>query len=396
MGGAGFVIIFVAAFVGCLVWSMIYLTFASHYFLTTITETSAGHDEIEYPSEGIMDWWWKPFFCLWILSIWVVPLTVVVGPLLAASPLAFVIGLTICLLVMYPLSLMSALYAQSWFVFLHPEFIWRLVRRYGLFGYVQLMSSLSIAVGVGLVAAAFGHTFLWALPASFVLPTALLLYARHWGRYSWVALNFAAPGAKKPKKPRAATTEAIDPWATPELDEEQIPEMEVEEIDPSAEAISAGLPPMFPTAVQSGVPATTDGIVAGMPTKSTASVEEDEWATNKSPYGLIEEEAKPAVQTSVPAYDREPESDANKPLVLSDYYDEKARKEKKERAKRERELRMMRTTTKKPPSFQEAFLRGVWEFMIYSRTLRIWVNLVAMTAVELLLILLVVQTWPQL
>jgi hypothetical protein len=236
---------------------------------------------------------------------------------------------------------------------------------------------------------------MWALPASFAIPTALLLYARHWGRFSWLALNFLPAGAKKPKKKRPKQSTVGSSTLGP--NEGETPEIDVQEIDVDAEAISAGLPPAFPTAIYAGVPATTEGIVAGRPTATTSTTEEeDEWATDKKPYGVIDEEAKPELQKSIPAYDREPKSDADKPMSLSQYYDEKARKEKEENAKKANADRRMQASSKKAPSFQEALLRGVWEFMIYSRTLRIWVNLVALTAVELLFVLLVKQFWPQL
>jgi hypothetical protein len=182
----------------------------------------------------------------------------------------------------------------------------------------------------------------------------------------------------------------------PGANDEETPEMDVQEIDANAEAISAGLPPAFPTAIHAGVPATMEGIVAGRPSVAAAAEEEDEWATDKKPYGLIEADAKPELQESIPAYDREPKSAADQPLSLSQYYDDKARKEKKENARKANADRRMPAPSKKAPSFQEALLRGVWEFMIYSRTLRIWVNLVALTAVELLFLLLVKQFWPQL
>ena len=70
MAAAGFIIIFVVAFVGCCMWSMIYLTFAAHYFLVTIIDSASGNDEVHYPNEAIIDWWWKPFFCIWILGFW--------------------------------------------------------------------------------------------------------------------------------------------------------------------------------------------------------------------------------------------------------------------------------------------------------------------------------------
>jgi hypothetical protein len=400
MAGAGHVIMFVVSMVGCGIWTTIYLTFASHYLITTITESSAGNDEVQYPGEGILEWWWKPFFCIWILSIWAIPVAILATPLLAADSIAFVIGAAVLITLIYPLSLLSALYAQNWMMFMHPQVIWRMLRHFGAFGYVYLITSILLAACVGLLIAAFGHSFVWAVPAAFVIPTVFLLYARHWGRFSYLALNFD-PGSteEEPRKKRTRKREpeeSVDtlPPAPVEPNAEPLPlEGETEE---NPEAVSAGLPPAHPTAIQPGVPATPDGIVVGpAPVVATAPVEEeDEWATNKKPYAVIEDRPTVAAQQSVPAYDREPESEANKPLNLSQYYDERHKKEKEAKAKREAASRTMAPTRGGAPSFQETLLGGVWEFMIYARTLRVWVNLVVLTAVELLLIFLVVHFWP--
>lgn len=374
MGGAGLIIIFVVFFAGCTIWTGIFLTFAAHYFLTIITESSAGIDEIQFPSEGIMDWWWKPVLCLLILAVWIVPTAVLSGPLLAGSPIAFGVGLGILLALLYPVSLLSTLYAQNWFFFLHPQVLWRLARHLGAFVYVHAVTMTMLAAAVGLIVATFLHSFLWALPASFAIPSTLLLYARHWGRFAWLALNFEARPKKKKKR-------AKGPDATPSP-VENVPELDVEEIEPT-DAIAEGLPPAYPSAIQ-----------ASAATPAFANEEEDEWSTNKAPYGLIEEEAKPQWQESTPSYVAEGIA-TDQPLSLSKYYDEEAKRAAAAEEKKLAETGRMPPLRNKKPSFPVALVLGVWQFMIYSRTLSVWVNLVFLTAIELFFLLMVRNFWPR-
>ena len=395
MAGSGFVIVFVAAFAGCTIWSLLYLTCASHYFLTIIIDSSAGNDEVQFPSETIVEWWWKPIFCLWVLGIWLVPATVILAPLGALSPEAFAVVLVLLLWFLYPLSLLSALYTQNWFFFLHPIIIWRMLRHYGAFAYVHLLTLLSASVAAGLLIAAFKHSFLWALPAAFVVPTAILFYARHWGRFAWLSLNF------RPYKPQRRRR----PSATPDDD---APEMPVQVVDAASEGIRAGLPAASPHAFQPSVTEEDEWAADKKPYKlhgddpqpvyqesASASVsptvpapvveEEEEWAPNKKPYNVAEE-APPVLA----------QSEADRPISLSKHYDERWKKEQaaKRKAKRESTLFGMPAPSKKTPTFQAALFFGVWEFMIYSRTLRVWVNLVVLTIVELFFLLLVVRFWP--
>ena len=51
--------------------------------------------------------------------------------------------------------------------------------------------------------------------------------------------------------------------------------------------------------------------------------------------------------------------------------------------------------SKKTPTFSRALFFGVWEFMIYGRTLSVWTNLVALTIVELFFLMMVAQFWPR-
>jgi hypothetical protein len=431
MGGAGSVILFVCFFVGCAVWSMIYLTFAAHYFLATIIDSSSGQDEVHYPNEGVIDWWWKPLLCLWILGFWVITGSVLLTPLLAFSPTAYLACLGLLLWFMYPPSLMSALFTSNWLFFLHPVVLWRMLKHYGAFAYVHVITLLSVSVCVGLLAAMFTQSFVWALPAAFVIPTAQFFYARNWGRFAWLSLNFAPRQQKVPRSPYRDPPDAKAPF---DPQPEKIPEMAVREVDEASQGIHVGLPPTYPHphGIQAGVPASPDGIIAGLPPVPVREEEEDEWAVSKKPYGIVGEEAQPDFPEPAPTpasaaaslppavveeedewatnkkpygYVEEPaptadptQSEANRPVTVSRYYEQRHKKEKADKEKRERESQQnfMPTPSKKTPTFSTALFFGVWEFMVYRRTLHVWANLVVLTIVELFFLMMVVQFWPKL
>ena len=421
MAGAGLVIIFMVAFAGCVIWSMIYLTFAAHYFLTTIIDSSGGHDEVHYPKEAVVEWWWKPIFCLWLLGVMIVPVILCLAPFLARQPVALGICLAGVLWVLYPISILSALYTQNWLAVFHPGIAWRMLRHYGAFAYVHLITLISAGLCVFVLFKAFTGTFLWALPAAFLVPTTLLFYARHWGRFAWLSLNFL-PRTKKNR------------FAPKSWPEDDVPVMDVEEVDPPSEAIREGVPNGAGQAYQSGVPVKgSSHIRAGA--NPWAAQEEDEWATDKKPYGIddaglpsfkemlpapppvanratgpapeIEEEedewapVKKPYKWEDPTHPAPPDPtlqtkpEADRPVVLAKYYEERARKEAAEARRRTEASRTMPRLSKKAPTFRKALFFGVWEFMIYSRTLSVWTNLVALTIVELLLLMMVVQFWPR-
>ena len=99
------------------------------------------------------------------------------------------------------------------------------------------------------------------------------------------------------------------------------------------------------------------------------------------------------IMEEVPAYVKAAE--ANQPLSLSKYYDDKARKEKEAEEKKRIEAGKMPPPSRKKPSFQVALLHGVWPFMIYPRTLQVWINLVLLTAVEMFFLVMLRNFWPQ-
>jgi hypothetical protein len=427
MAGAGVIIIFVVSLTGCTIWTMIYLTVAAHYFLTTIIDSSAGIDEIDFRGDaGVIDWWWKPILCLWVLGIWIVPISALLLPFLARFPEAYAICWTGLIWLIFPVSLMSALYNQNWLYLLHPIMLWRMLRHYLAFAYVHLMTLGAFAACGGLLALAMTHSFLWAGLAAFAIPTTILFYARHWGRFAWLSLNFL------PRKPKSPYMEKTMPRPSKPTEEEP-PEMQVEEVAPAEDGVRAGLPPAYPGAIQASNPDSSTSVTAdpapapqpfdewaadnapyviegnaSQPTfqesmdppptaaqpapAPAAEEEEDEWSRDKKPYAIIDD--RPPVETVRSVAKA---SSADEPMSVSQYYDERARKEEKAKRKAKEKAQQMGLPkqSKKTPTFQNALLEGVWPFMIYGRTLRVWTNLVVLTMVELFFLMMVVRFWPK-
>lgn len=424
MAGAGIVILFVVSLVGLTIFSLIYLTVASHYFLTTITESSAGNDEVQYPREGIIEWWWKPLFVVWVLAFWIIPTAALCAPLASISPRAAIITFVAVIWVLYPLSLSSALATQNWFFFVHPVIFWRMLRHFLPLVYVHLMTLAAAGACAWFLYAAWTQTFLWAIPAALAIPTATLFYARHWGRFAWLSLNFVPrkkSTAPEPKKPASDT--------------DTVPEMDIEEID---EGVREGLPPSTVGSFKANTPTTSGGqgaaatyqvendqaemetkpyMLVDDPTKpnfqesndeptfplmpsvaktTTApppALEEDEWATQKKPYELIgDADFKP---TTPPDLDQKPEAD--RPISVSKHLDDQVEREKEKNRKRQAEDGVMNLPklSKRTPDFGEALFFGVWRFMVYERTLSAWFGLVVLTSAELFFLFLLRMFMPQ-
>jgi len=364
---------------------------------------------------------------LWVLSFWLIPVTVVLAPIAVASPLAFFMVWTLVLWLLYPLSLLSALYTQNWFFFMHPVILWRMMRHYRAFAYVHLLTLASASVCAYLLYATFTQNVLWGGLAMLVLPASILFYARHWGRFAWLALNFEPRKKKVRRTPKLAVAG------------DGVPELDVEEIDPADEGIRAGAPPDAAQGLRAGVPVTPDGVIASSPAPAVheevdewadtkpygviddvtvpsfdetaptpqlvpvaahapapvVEEEEDEWATNKKPYEMIgNADFKPPAATD----EDKAKPEADKPLPVSKYYDDRHHREKDERRKAQAEdtLFGMPAPSKKTPTFADALFFGVWGFMIQERTLTVWANMVVLTMVELVFVYLAVSFFPRL
>ena len=423
MVAGGLIAIFFVCTLACwAVWSLVYVLYASHYFLVTLTDSSSGQDEVYYPREGFLDWWWKPVLCGWVLLVWLIPTTLLLSPLLAFSLRAFLIVWSLVLWIAFPMSLASVLYGQNWLVPLHRGVIGRMLHHSGAFLYVNLMTFAMCAGCLYLVVR--GMTDItWLIPAVVLVPAAQLLYARHWGRFAWLSLNFLPRQTKKPRSSAAEKKRALRSCDEAEEPEQvTIPELPVEEVEAAAaDAFREGLPPNAGGAVQAIATPTpppaneeydewTDmkpyividddqppfqesaapppAVASPQPAPAIVEAEEDEWATDKKPYAFTEPEIAPACA-------QETKSDADKPLVMSKYYDDRAKKEAAEKRQREEEKRTMPARSKKTPTFRAALLGGVWKFMFYPSTLMAWAALAVFTAVEFLLMYLMLMVAPR-
>lgn len=407
VGAAGNAILLVCSLAALAISSLFFVIFTSHYFLVTVIDSSAGHDEVHYPRETVTDWWWKPIYCAWILVFWVITGAILCVPLAFAGLVPYVVGLVLVLWFMFPLSVLSTLSTQNWLYFIDVVILWRMLTHAPALVYVYVITLAAGAACVGLVLGMFVHSFWWMLPAALGLSATLLFYARNWGRFAWVSLNFA-PRRKKKTREKS--------WASPSTDDprnwtgDEPPSMEVEEIDetpapapvaddddlwrtdknPYAIAEKPGLPG-FQESAPNSVPSSAPSEAPALPVVE----EEDEWAADKKPYGLTDEPVPAAASTT--KADQPAASNADKLLPVSEYFDQRAKKEEaaKKKAKQEAETRFLPTPSKKTPTFAAAFVSGVWPFMVCGNTVHVWANLVLVTFFELLCIYMVVQFMPR-
>ncbi len=349
VGSAGAAIVFVVSLAAFGIWVVIYSTFVGHYVLTTLTETSAGSDVVEYPGGTWLDWWWKPILCLWVFSVWCVPISLLCLPLASAGFWPYFVTFAILFSAIYPLSLSSILFRQSWLSLLDATVVWRTLRHLVKFLYVLVVTLSLIALCVALLFVSATQSWAWLALFTVLTPLTMLLWARHWGRLAWLTLNHK-PTNRKSKVRRKMREQAVEAEAAP-------PEIDVEEVIETP-------PPMPATAI---VPAAVE-------------VEEDEWATDKAPYATVGFEAE--VNTAIPSVTPGPAV----PFSIVAYYDKRAENEANEKAEREREIRIAPPARRKPPSFRTAMFVGIWSFPFQRRAIVAWINLALLTLIGVCLL----------
>src|SRR5205085_1467681 len=151
--GAGQAIIFVSVLAALAIIAPLWLCYASHCFLVVIAESSIGDPEVRWPDETVADWWWKPVYCLFLLSAWASAGGLILSPLLLVSPWLFAAGGVLYLWYAFPVGLLCVMDARNSLALLHLPLIMRLVRYSGSVLLVGLLTlPLGLAVG-GLVTA---------------------------------------------------------------------------------------------------------------------------------------------------------------------------------------------------------------------------------------------------
>lgn len=406
-------IFFVCTLVLWAMWSLIYSIFTAHYVLTTLSDSSAGMDEAQFPSESIFDWWWKPILFGWVFLMLFIPVLLLLAPVAFASTEAYLITCTLILWFLYPLALASALYTQNWLHIFHFGVIGRMFHHFPAMIYTYVITFALFAGTLWIVKLALMQSVLWMIPAVVCVPALFLLYARYWGRFAWLSLNhlprYSVPARIK-ERPR---TEESTGWG-----EEEEPETKIDAPAEPSDGIREGLPPGTPYAIQAAAPAAPVddendlspyaviqdpsqpsfdekpepppvAVIAPPKAPPPPVEEEDEWATEKKPYTYVEPDLPPE-----PAPGTESKTHPNKPITATQYYDDRAKKERKAKRKAEAEKKAMPPLSKKTPTFVAAMITGVWGFLTHNSTLQVWGTMLVLTMIHLFITYMLVMFMP--
>jgi hypothetical protein len=206
------------------------VAYAANCFLISVEQTAAGIDEVAWPDEPLVDWLGKAVFLLWMVAFWLVPtgflLRYLKDTFLPGEPiLRFLLPSAFLLWLLFPISLLSSLSAQSRLVFFRPSILVGLLRCFlsVLWFYAVTLILLGITAA-GLAVGLRPGAMMLAPVAGAVTATTLLIYGRLLGRVAWL-LNQLEPIESEPeskpvprkKRPQKVQgIEATDPWAVPE------------------------------------------------------------------------------------------------------------------------------------------------------------------------------------
>jgi hypothetical protein len=342
--GTAQAIIFMSTLTGIAIAGPLFLAYASHALLVVVTESTVGDPEVRWPEETVADWWWQPIYCVGMLTFWLTGGLVIVGPLALVSPWAFGIVGALFIWYAYPLGMLCVMDAQNSLAVVHLPLILRILRHPMALLVVGVATMPLGAAVVGLLSLTILHSTIWVIPLAFVMPIAVLLYARSWGRLAWMVLNVKrqTPRADDEKPPpEAAHASVLDPWALPAREEP--PEMEVEVEEPPPEP---------------------DG--------------DDEWAANPRAYNVPVHNAAGA----------EPAPFSHEQYYAGYRKREEARKARAEGRTPGEKKRRRRAT------LRNAFGPDFWAFLGDHRTLRVGVGIGLLTLVLLTLVRVAILMLP--
>jgi hypothetical protein len=211
-------------------------SYAGYSFFTAFVNTAAGSDEVVWPGEPIQDWIGKGWYLVWLLAVWAVPATLLAG-LFSPSLWLYTLIVVGMLWLVFPVTLLSSLSAESRLVILRPTILRRLGRRWLALLIFYPVTALLLAVCVVLFYYAVLGPIISLPGAAFVGGVSFLIYARLLGRIGWLISQdeeeeeaeeeaLAPAGgeaAAVPVPPSPTTTErserrrarAYDPWGPP-------------------------------------------------------------------------------------------------------------------------------------------------------------------------------------
>jgi hypothetical protein len=227
----GAAIVFVCLLAGFSLFCIATAGYAANCFLIAVEQTAAGIDETTWPDEPLVDWLGKVLFLFWMVAFWLVPtgflLRFTKDAFLPGEPvLRFLLPSAFLLWLLFPISLLSALSAQSRLVFFRPAILGGLLRCFPSVVFFYAVTLVLLGVTAAALALGLRNGGMVMGPvAAFVTATTLLIYGRLLGRVAWLLNQLEPteappedkPAPKKKKKPQQIEGfEATDPWAVPE------------------------------------------------------------------------------------------------------------------------------------------------------------------------------------
>ena len=312
-------IIFVPALAGSAIFGFVFALFAAHHYLSVVQSAGAGARDVVWVSEPIVDHFWKVFYLLWLIGLWLGP-AYFIGRAYTSGSDSTWLRLAVPLAVFwvcYPISQLSSLSAATIWLPLTPDVFGRLAQKPGVTLGFYLCSAAVLAVfGV-----AFQWTFLTAnqyerlFVGAPLLIASGLLYGRLVGRLAFV-LAYTKPllspkkkrkrdrdedAADEAERPRVRQPSERPPIQTPDegpitgydlTDDEEPPKKPRKRV--RAEAAE---PDPEPVNVRPRRPAKPSG------DRSRRWTDDDE---DKTPYGMtaaevVPEEPKPAADVAKPS-----------------------------------------------------------------------------------------------
>jgi hypothetical protein len=391
IGAAGHLILFFSILVGLILVGLLVFSYAAYSFLVTLTNTAAGCDEVIWPGEPIQDWLFKVWYLGWVLAIWAVPASFVVGAFGLPRGL-IVLWLAVVLWLLFPVGLLSSLSAQTWLVVFRPAIMRLLLKHLGATLFFYVCSGLIVLVCAALAyAAAFGlrPTFLdqpvILMPLAAVVGAAgWLTYARLLGRIAHI-ISQTSPGTRRGRRQERSEgeeqVETFDPWGVPleepraEHQTGRAPRLGRRPSSRPPQRPNRGGPPLPPERLRTGKPERAYdpwAIPAQEPivrkTKPSPSLPEDPYGPAEGAYEIAAEEtyADPAES---PARYTSPHEEKVEGYAVSAPRDEPGSKRPPvvpEISKLEEELAAPR---RPPPVPDRPLVSGVFTFVFYPQTI---------------------------
>jgi hypothetical protein len=223
--------------------------FAARCFGTIVELTAAGTDDVRWPDEPLVDWLGRAVYLLWLVAFWLAPVGIVFRILARVYPEGippawFLLPVGLFWL-LFPVSVLSSLSAQSRWVIFRPALLVGLARVFPATVTFYAVTALLVGVCAAVCYVTLASGWLLLMPvAAAVVGTTLFVYARLLGRLAWLLGRLEVrqrppqaerkrPPAKRPpgKRPRKRGAEVTDPWAAPRRprkDAEPPPKLPVE------------------------------------------------------------------------------------------------------------------------------------------------------------------------